>query len=316
MNISVVVATRDRPALLARCLDALVAQELPPDEIILVDDASREPLDDLLAHYTDRLPLRVLRNDRPGGPGRARERGWRAATKELVAFTDDDCRPSPGWLAAFAANTAPGRILVGKTEPDPADGPIRSVFDRTMLIEDHDGRFSTCNVSYPRPVLEEVGGFDPDFDFYGEDTDMGQRALRSGAESRWVPDALVWHTVHRPTPSQALRERRRVGEIARLVRRYPRLKKDVWEGPFWKVQHRRLLMAVAGIAVAPITPYALVGAIPWLRDAPARLQSVVPDAGRHSRVWQLGQIAGLAAIDAVELASCTLGSARHHTLFL
>jgi GT2 family glycosyltransferase len=315
-KIAVVVATRDRPSLLRRCLDALAEQERPPDELILIDDASVRPVADIVTSYEDRLPIRVLRNDRALGPGRARQRAWREATSEFVAFTDDDCRPSPGWLAAFAAALGPLRILVGCTIPDPDYGPPTSVFDRSMRIERNDGRFSTCNITYPRALLEMVGGFDRAFDMYGEDTDLGQRALAAGAEALWVPEALVWHAVHRPAALDALRERTRVGEIARLVHRHPKLKRQIWEGPFWKPQHRQLAYAIAGLAAVPLTPFALVGLIPWLRVAPARLRTVVPDAGRHDRFWQFGQVAGMAAIDAVELASCAIGSARHRTLFL
>ena len=316
MKIAVVMATRDRPALLRRCLEALATQERPPDEVVLTDDASRTPIDGVLAAFSDRLPLRVLHNDRPAGPGRARQRGWQLTTCDHVAFTDDDCRPSPAWLSSLAAHAAPGRVLVGKTIPDPTDGPIRSVFDRSMRIESHDGRFSTCNVLYPRALLERVGGFDRSFDIYGEDTDLGQRALAAGAEGIWVPDALVWHAVHRRTWDEALRERTRVGEIARLVRRHPRLKREIWEGPFWKPQHRRMLVAIAGVAATPLTPFALAAAIPWLRVVPGRVRYTVPDAERRGAAWWFGQIAGLAGIDAVELVSCAAGSARHRTVFL
>jgi len=316
MTIAVVMATRDRPALLRRCLDAMASQKRPPDELILTDDASTVPIVDVLSEFESRLPMRVLRNETPGGPGRARQRGWQLATSDYVAFTDDDCRPSADWLSSFAAYATPNRVLVGKTIPDPEDGPFHSVFDRSMRIETHDGRFSTCNVLYPRALLEGVGGFDMRFDIYGEDTDLGQRVLARGAESVWVPEALVYHAVHRRTWEEALLERRRVGEIARLVRRHPRLKREIWEGPFWKPQHRRMLLAIAGFAAIPITPFTLVAAIPWLRHAPGRVRYTVPDAPRHGGAWWLGQVAGLAGIDAVELASCAAGSAKHRTVFL
>ena len=316
MTIAVVMATRDRPELLRRCLEALVSQTHPPDELILTDDASVEPVSDIVAAYRDRLPIRLVRNEQPGGPGRARQRGWQLATSDYVAFTDDDCRPTPAWLSSFAAEASPDRILVGKTMPDPDDGPFESVFDRSMRIESHDGRFSTCNVLYPRALLETVGGFDARFDIYGEDTDLGQRVLAAGAEGVWVPDALVWHAVHRRSWDEALRERTRVGEIARLVSRHPGLKRSIWEGPFWKPQHRRMLLAIAGVAAIPLTPFTAIAAIPWLRAAPKQVRYTVPSGRNKGVVWLIGQVAGLAGIDAVELASCVAGSARHRTVFL
>lgn len=312
-----VVATRDRPRLLARCLGALAAQSRAADEVIVVDDASTTPeTDDVLQAHRDRLPLRVLRRDTPGGPGRARQLGWQAAGSDLVAFTDDDCRPSRDWLAAFAAQAGPHCVLVGRTLPDPDDGPPRSVFDRSMRVEAHDGRFSTCNVLYPRDLLVALDGFDADWDGYGEDTDLGRRARRLGAADAWVPDALVWHALHRPGPWRAVRERRRVGEIARLVQRHPRLRTEVWEGRFWKPAHRDLLLAALAVAAAVPCPVAVAGASGWMRQAPGRVRHAVPEQARGGRAWMLGQVAGLALLDGVELASCAVGSLRHRTLFL
>lgn len=315
--VTVVVATRDRPGLLDRCLGALAAQQRAADAVVVVDDASRDgQTADVLAAHGAALPLRVLRRDTAGGPGRARQLGWQAATTAYVAFTDDDCRPDPAWLATLMSHAAAHRVVVGRTMPDPADGPLRSVFDRTMRVGAHDGRFSTCNVLYPRAVLEAVGGFDPDFDQYGEDTDLGQRALAAGAAGDWAPDAVVWHAVHPGSLRTALRERRRVGEVARLVHRHPELRRQVWEGPFWKPEHRELLMAAVGVAAVPLTRASLLAALPWVQHVPARLRYLVPDAADRPLRWQLSQAAALAALDAVEVASCVAGSIRHRTLFL
>jgi len=317
VTVAVVVATRDRPRLLDRCLEALAAQQRPPDEVIVVDDGSRGgQTAAVLQRHAAALPLRVLRREVSGGPGRARQMGWQAAAAAYVAFTDDDCRPTPGWLAALAAGAAPRHVRVGRTQPDPADGPLLSVFDRTMRVEAHDGRFSTCNVLYPRALLAELGGFDHAFDGYGEDSDLGQRARAAGASDSWVPEALVWHAVHRPGAVRSLRERRRVGEIVRLVRRHPELRREIWQGWFWKPEHRELLLAAAGVGVAVRAPLALVAAQRWVSRAPGRVRWVVPEPARGGRGWMLRQCAGLALIDGVELASCAAGSLRHRTLFL
>ena len=76
----------------------------------------------------ERLPQRVIRRERPGGPAAARNEGWRAAGAPLVAFTDDDCVATPVWLeeALRAAREEPGAIVQGRTEPDP-DEPGESI---------------------------------------------------------------------------------------------------------------------------------------------------------------------------------------------
>lgn len=62
----------------------------------------------------DGLRMRLLRRER-GGPGAARNDGARAAQGELLAFTDDDCLPDPGWLRALCAASAPGTMVGGRT---------------------------------------------------------------------------------------------------------------------------------------------------------------------------------------------------------
>src|SRR5690606_8162709 len=94
-EVSVVVPTCGRPALLARCLEALARQSLPRDsyEVIVVEDRGRR------------------------GPAAARNRGWRRARAPIVAFTDDDCVPERDWLARGleamrGADAVCGRIVM------------------------------------------------------------------------------------------------------------------------------------------------------------------------------------------------------------
>src|SRR4051812_244886 len=90
---SVVVATRNRAALLPRLVAALEAQAgAPAFEVVLVDDASHDHTPTTLEQLTESasVPVRHLRLDENRGPATARNAGWRAARGELIAFTDDD----------------------------------------------------------------------------------------------------------------------------------------------------------------------------------------------------------------------------------
>src|SRR5687767_8113024 len=97
-SVSVVVASRDRPEQLRGALAAIRAAMPAGTEVVVVDSAStgagtRQVTDDAGARY--------LRCDRPG-VSRARNLGLETTQAEIVAFTDDDCRPAPGWLDALA----------------------------------------------------------------------------------------------------------------------------------------------------------------------------------------------------------------------
>src|SRR5437764_776840 len=119
MRASIVVPTRDRPECLSRCLAALAEQRLEAGEyeIIVVDDGSSPPV--ALGPSAPAAKVRLVRRERAGGPAAARNAGIRIATGAVLAFTDDDCRPSPRWLeAGLAAVEAGAGVVMGRTRAD------------------------------------------------------------------------------------------------------------------------------------------------------------------------------------------------------
>src|SRR5205823_3016543 len=91
-----------RPDLLQRCLAALLAQNLAPAdyEIIVADDAASDETRRIVELSAAVPAARYVPVTGRHGPAAARNRGWRAARAPIVAFTDDDCVPDPGWLGA------------------------------------------------------------------------------------------------------------------------------------------------------------------------------------------------------------------------
>ncbi len=122
-ELSVLIATRDRAASLARTLDSLVAQVLPGIdwELLVVDNGSRDDTQAVLARFAQALPLVVLAEPR-SGKNRALNYGLGHARGRLLAFTDDDVIASPHWLHALssAAERFPDASVFG--------GPIDPVF--------------------------------------------------------------------------------------------------------------------------------------------------------------------------------------------
>lgn len=311
--VSVVVATRDRAARLRSLLDALTAQTLPRGrfEVVVVDDASTDDTPSALRNGSVETGLR---HERPRGPAAARNTGWRAARAPLVAFTDDDCRPEPGWLEAglAASAAAPGALVQGRTRPEPADEEAlgRSPRARTIRIDALGPFYETCNVFYPRALLERTGGFDERITTPGsEDTDLALRAFEQGARAVFAPDALVNHEVSEPTLAQAIRFTRRWRTLAWLVKRHPSLRASFpWRGRVWRESHGRLLLAVAGLGLGARRPIFLVWCLPYL-------------SYRHG--WRpaglarsLVELPGAAAVDLAEVAVLAAASARHRVLFL
>jgi glycosyltransferase involved in cell wall biosynthesis len=97
LTTSVVVVTKDRPHLIGALFEALTAQTLAADEIVVVDNASRSSYADVFNAYRTRLPLRTFVETTPGIPA-ARNRGIQESRYQIILFTDDDCIPQPRWL--------------------------------------------------------------------------------------------------------------------------------------------------------------------------------------------------------------------------
>lgn len=101
--VSAVIPVKDDAPLLDRCLAALARQTVPPHEIIVVDNASR----DLTAAVAARSGVRRLIQDEPGIPATAAA-GYDAATAEVIARLDADSEPPDDWIErigdAFAAD--------------------------------------------------------------------------------------------------------------------------------------------------------------------------------------------------------------------
>src|SRR5829696_9803412 len=125
---SVVVPVRGRSDDLRRCLERLIVQRDVEDfEILVCDDGSNEADAERIretAAADDRI--RYLRQP-PRGPAAARNLGVACALAPIVAFTDSDTLPEPGWLAALLAPFADPKVVAVEgpvKTPMPAESPL------------------------------------------------------------------------------------------------------------------------------------------------------------------------------------------------
>lgn len=262
VDVSVVIATRNRAARLRDQLDSLAAQTLKPEsyEVVVADDASTDDTPRLLADEArrGRLRLRVLRHDVPAGPGHGRNAAWRAATGGLIAFTDDDCVADPGWLEAGLRSWDgdPDRFVQGATHPRSDEWDDMGLCSYTMDVRELTTDFPTCNMFYPRELLERVGGFDADSfpGAQGEDTDLAWRAKALGAKPVFEPAARVEHAVVSMGPLGFLRRAASWGNAMLLCVRHPEFRRRrLYYRVFWNWQHYLLLRLV----IAAFLPWRL-----------------------------------------------------------
>jgi glycosyltransferase involved in cell wall biosynthesis len=308
--VSVVIATHDRPARLARLLDGLARQTLPFGqlEVIVVDDGSAPATAAVLeaAAKLNNLQLEVLRHERALGPGAARNAGWRSARASLVAFTDDDCVPHVRWLESALAvhREHPSAIVQGRTEPDPNESDRAGLLSRSVRVERLGPRYETCNMFYPRELLASLGGFDEGFGLQpgGEDTDLACRAMEAGRYAVLASDAVVFHAVQRLGVLGTLRFAGRWTATMKIFAEHPQTRTMLYRGVFWNVWHYLMARSLL-VLLAP----------GWLRR-PLLTRHLVAVAGR-ARVEGAGlwAVPFLILYDLVEMWSVGRGALRHRT---
>jgi GT2 family glycosyltransferase len=301
---------------------ALEAQQSAPRfEVVVVDDGSTDNTWAVLSHLSARtsLDLHAVRLTRNGGPAAARNVGWRSTHAEVIAFTDDDCSPEPGWIASLVAGTTAADIAQGRTIPDPDQASNAGPFSRSLSVQSETGFYQTCNIAYRRRVLESTGGFAEEFQFpAGEDTDLAWRAITAGATVTFLDDAVVRHDVRPSNVSVAIRDSWRWQSVALAVSRHPELRR-LFPSPYiWRRSHQYAAIALVGIGVAVgarSRSGRLLGAVgliaPYIRYRTTI--DPLPELGPKRR-W-LSLPASL-AVDSAELAACLVGSAKHRTFVL
>lgn len=309
-EVTVVVPTYQRRASVGRTIELLLAQHHDEFEVVVVDNGTTDGTADDLAAWAATDPrLRVVRIDVNRGPGPARNAGWRAARAPVVAFTDDDTEPDVGWLAALVAPFADGADLVmGATAPTRDAWAGAGPFSHWVRVERTMPWFPTCNIAYRRHLLERLDGFDEEFtaavgSSFGDDTDLGWRALEAGADARFAPAARVHHEVTASDLRAHLRAVRRRGGVPRVVARHPGLRAQLPLPYVYTEAHRRAALAAIGMATVAARPrspwtwaFAAVLGRPYLAY---RTHGLGARPGRHGNApWT---VAGLLAADLAEM---------------
>jgi glycosyltransferase involved in cell wall biosynthesis len=312
-EVSVVLATHDRPHRLARALQALRTQTLAASsyEVIVVDDGSGPETVRMLdgeRAIRDGPELRVMRQEPARGPAAARNLGWRAATAPLVAFTDDDCEPTERWLEELLAGSAkhPGAIVQGPILPNPTELPRYGPFSHTVSNDSPSRGFETANILYPRGLLERCGGFDEQSfpRAFGEDSDLAWRAIELGAPRAWVANGVVHHAVTYLGPGGKLRLARRCESAMLAYARHEKLRRTRHLGIFWNRHHSEFVRA----AVALMIPRRLWW-VRWCLAAPYVAYLVERRSGPLLAPY-------LVLYDSVEVFSCVRGSLLYRVVVI
>uniref|UniRef100_C6BLV9 Glycosyl transferase family 2 n=2 Tax=Ralstonia pickettii TaxID=329 RepID=C6BLV9_RALP1 len=271
---SVIIATWRRPQMLQRCLDGLLAQTFDAHrlELVVADDGPDDATHAVVERFAAAAPVwrvRYVPVHDTQGPAAARNRGWQAATGDIIAFTDDDTIPAPTWLAEG------WRVMSGcdgSAPPDAATGAVRIPLPALPTDYERDAsglmhaEFVTANCFVRRAMLERISGFDERFRLaWREDSDLQFRMLDAGGRIVHAPAAVMHHPV-RPAPwGVSVSQQRKVFYDALLYKKHPqRYRARIRPVPPWHYYGMGAAVLVAVAAAAARMPWgAAAAALVW-----------------------------------------------------
>jgi glycosyltransferase involved in cell wall biosynthesis len=191
LTISVIVCAHNEADFIGACLYSLLAQTRPPDEILVINNAS----DDETRAVATAVPRVHVVDEPRKGLVMAREAGRRQVSGDVLVFVDADCRAPLTWLERVERRFLHDPSLLALS------GPYRyydwgwwgraliraydfTLAPATQLLVKYLLRIGTIfyggNFAVRREALDRIGGFDTSIEFHGEDTNVGRRLFAIG----------------------------------------------------------------------------------------------------------------------------------------
>jgi glycosyltransferase involved in cell wall biosynthesis len=209
-DVSVVITTYNRAAVLPAALECLLRQQAPGlrYEIVVVDNNSKDATRAVVASFQDRYPQLIRYHFEPRqGIAYGRNAGVLASRAPIIAFTDDDVTISPDWLATLKRSLdehpevacVGGRVLPRSNAPLPS-WLTREHWGPLALLDYGDTPFYvtavrrlcliTANIAFRRAMFERIGLFSTRM-VLGEDNELLIRLWRSGGQGLYAPELVA-----------------------------------------------------------------------------------------------------------------------------
>jgi glycosyltransferase involved in cell wall biosynthesis len=250
-KVSVVVATYNGARTVQNCLAALGRLNYDNYEVILVDDGSTDRTPEIVKSFP---AVRYLRQTNQGLSA-ARNAGILAATGEIVAFTDDDCRADEDWLYYLVNDLVRSDFagIGGHNFLPPEDSRIAAAVmaspggpAHVLLTDTEAEHIPGCNMAFYKWALEAVGMFDPIFRKAGDDVDICWRLQDGQFKIGFSAAGFVWH-YRRSTVKAYLKQQIGYGEaeallIAKHPEHYSAVGGAIWHGRIYASSFAGLLL--------------------------------------------------------------------------
>ena len=281
-QVTIAVPVKDRRERMLRCLDALLAQDHPDYEVLILDNCSTDGTAEACRERAagSEVPVRVEVLD--GSVGHLRNRAAELGRGEFIAYTDSDCMPDPHWIAKGVrpfADPAVGMVQ-GMTLPE--EDPPRMGWPAWIKVTEYSGRFESCNMLFRREAFAASNGFDERIGHFWEDTAAGFAMLRDGWTCAFEPEALVTHDVTYPGYVWHLKRAQKNQNLGPIVETYPEIRRELlYYRIFMRERNARFFFFLLGLALALRWRWAVLLAAPYVE---VRLDPYVN--APHEREWK------------------------------
>lgn len=268
--VTVIIPIKNRRMYLLDALAGLAAQTYTePFEVVILDNQSQDDIRGAVESFakTAPMPVRYHLMDEDRGPTPARNRGAAMAHGRILAFTDSDCRPHPGWLEHAVAAFDEGVGLVSGPvlyKPEQRRRLMSKVTAQTLV--EHP-TYPTANALYARVAFEELGGFNEELCFKDPfdravecaDSDLAWRVIKAGYRNRFAPKAIVYHEIEQLSFFHWMIEPSRIFVLPLLVKLHPEIRSRmlIWNLFMWRNCIWMYVLLICGVPAAVIFPQAL-----------------------------------------------------------
>jgi O-antigen biosynthesis protein len=219
---SVIICSYNGASTVETCLRSMERLKYPDFEVIFVDDGSKDHTQEILKKFP------WVKNIRQENMGLsfARNVGMRAASGEIIVYTDSDCEADEDWLYYIALTlTRSKHVGVGGPNLIPDEGSwiadcvgLSPGGPTHVMIDDRTAEHVPgCNMAFYRWAALEIEGFDPQFRSAGDDVDFIWRLQHRGYSIGFAPSAQVWH-YRRNTVTAYLKQQRGYGAAEAMLK--------------------------------------------------------------------------------------------------
>jgi GT2 family glycosyltransferase len=194
MKISAVISTWNKKDAVLANVAALKAGTRVPDEIVVVDNCSRDGTAAALRAAHPDVVLVEMPHDRKGAC-ETFNIGFRRATGEAVAIMDDDVAATREWLATLEAVLASEPATTAMVSSRVIEPGMPEAYQRQEVQRGryYASTFRGCGTLARAAVLAETGGYDERFFIYGNERDLAARVLARGGRILQCPEAVIHH---------------------------------------------------------------------------------------------------------------------------